>query len=413
MFSPSVTGRAAVLLLALALLAACGGGAGPQPGSSPSPAAAGNVLGVIVDAGPPGSGYNVNRLYTTVKVCQPDGGLCKLIDHVLVDTGSTGFRLLSSALGSAVGLRRILGNAGLPLLNCVQFVDATYAWGPVVTADLMLGGETAPAMPIQIIADREFDTAPSSCAAGGTAITDVKSLGANGILGLGLFKEDCGSGCSGNVHNGFYYTCTDPSCAASTGAIAALSQQVKNPVSSFASDNNGVIIELPPVSAPGLSSLTGSLIFGVGTQLNNQMAPGSAVLFGDAWGYVSTLLTGTNQPNNFGRSFFDTGSNGLFFDSATIQRCAQSQDFYCPASALALSATLVGTNAAKALVGLAISDATPLFTDVSKSAFPGLAGPIGESSIFDFGLPFFYGRRVAIGIAGRSSSLGTGPYYAF
>ncbi len=413
MFGPNVMGRVVALLLALVLLTACGGGSGSQPASTPSPAAAGNVLGVIVDAGPSGAGYNVNRLYTTVKVCQPDGGLCKVIDHVLVDTGSTGLRLLSSALGSSVGLPRILGKAGLPLLNCAQFVDATYAWGPVVTSDLILGGQAALLVPIQIIADREFDTAPGSCAAGGTAITDVKSLGANGILGLGLFKEDCGSGCGSNVHNGFYYTCTDPSCAATTGAIAALSQQVRNPVSSFASDNNGVVIELPPVGAAGLSNLTGSLIFGVGTQSNNQMAPGSVVLFGDAWGYVSTLLGGTNQPNNFARSFFDTGSNGLFFDSATIQLCAQSQDFYCPASTLALSATLVGANAAKASVGLAISDATPLFTDGSKSAFPGLAGPIGESSIFDFGLPFFYGRRVAIGLAGRSSSLGTGPYYAF
>ncbi len=368
---------------------------------------------MVVDAGPPGSGYNVNRLYTTVKVCQPDTGLCRVIDHVLVDTGSTGLRLLSSALGSSLSLRRVVGSAGLPLLNCAQFVDATYAWGPVGVADIVLGSATAPAVPFQIIADREFAIAPNSCAGGGTALTDSKSLGANGILGLGMFRQDCGSLCSVNVHNGVYFTCTDAGCTATMGATASLSQQVKNPVSGFATDNNGIVIELPPVSASGVSSLSGSLFLGVGTRPNNQMTPGSAVLFGDAWGYVTTLLAGTNRPNSFVRSFFDTGSNGVFFDSATIPVCAQSKDFYCPVSTLGLSATSIGTNAAKVVIALAISDATPLFSDTSRAAFAGLAGPVGETSTFDFGLPFFFGRRVAIGMDGSSSPLGTGPYYAF
>jgi hypothetical protein len=36
-----------------------------------------------------------------------------------------------------------------------------------------------------------------------------------------------------------------------------------------------------------------------------------------------------------------------------------------------------------------------------------------DASSFDWGLPFFYGRRVFIGIDGQASSLGTGPFYAF
>ena len=48
----------------------------------------------------------------------------------------------------------------------------------------------------------------------------------------------------------------------------ALASQVSNPVAAFAKDNNGVIVELPSASGPE-ASLSGSLIFGIGTRSNN------------------------------------------------------------------------------------------------------------------------------------------------
>jgi hypothetical protein len=50
----------------------------------------------------------------------------------------------------------------------------------------------------------------------------------------------------------------------------------------------------------------------------------------------------------------------------------------------------------------------------SVTAYPGLAGTNpASSSSFDWGLPFFYGRRVATAIEGAATSVGTGPYIAF
>jgi hypothetical protein len=420
MYCNKFLNRVLALALVATLLTACGGGGGSAPVPSapavPTTPEAANVSKLTVDAGPSGTGYNVNRLYTTVKVCNPGSTTqCQTIDHVLVDTGSFGVRLLSSAIDTTLNLKQSTGASGLPLLNCAQFVDLSFAWGPVVKVDVVLGGKTAASVPIQVIADPSFNSLAATCSSG-TAITNATILGANGILGIGLFKEDCGERCNNIVNNGSYYTCTTTSC---TGAkTTSLGQQVQNPVPRFLTDNNGVLIDLPTANSHGAPSLSGSLIFGIDTQSNNRWTSG-AVLTTNSVGYVTTLLAGQNLPNNFTNSFIDSGSNGLFFDSTTITKCGPSgAGFYCPTPPVNLSATLVGANgAASPEILFSIDKATDLFIGGVNHVLPTLAGDIGDipghPSTFDWGLPFFYGRRVFFGIEGQASTLGTGPFYAF
>ena len=413
--------RVLVLAWTVALLSACGGGGGaasadtstknpPTLNNQPSVPAVRNLLSVTVDAGPAGTGGNVNRLYANVTVCFP-GSItrCQTIDHVLVDTGSAGLRLLSSVMAPALNLNRLTSTSGQPLLNCAQFVDNSFAWGPVAIADVVLAGRSAASVPIQVMADPAFNSLVDTCSVGGTAITTAAILGANGILGLGLFKEDCGAGCEVTTANGFYYTCTDPGCAAVTGARVSRAQQVKNPVPLFAADNNGVMIDLPSVSSDGAAALTGALIFGIGTQSNNQFTPG-AVLTTGSTGYISTSFAG----RNFSNSFLDTGSNAYFFDSTTLPTCAgSSAGFYCPSARTSLSATLSGLNGVVVPMTFEVDNALALFAGSSRTALPTLSGPIGRGRTFDWGLPFFYGRRVLMGIEGQPSPLGAGPFYAF
>jgi hypothetical protein len=49
------------------------------------------------------------------------------------------------------------------------------------------------------------------------------------------------------------------------------------------------------------------------------------------------------------------------------------------------------------------------------SVFPELAGtlPAGNAGSFDYGLAFFYGKRIAVAVEGSKTSVGTGPYIAF
>jgi len=51
-----------------------------------------------------------------------------------------------------------------------------------------------------------------------------------------------------------------------------------------------------------------------------------------------------------------------------------------------------------------LNSSNNVFSDIGGSA-PDL--------LFDWGLPFFLGRNIFVGLEGRGSSLGTGPYWAY
>jgi hypothetical protein len=376
----------------------------PQCGSSSSTPAgpAQNVQPVVVNAGP--TGHYFNGAFTSVTICvpgQPTG--CQTINGVLVDTGSTGLRVLSSAL--TLSLPQQTGSNGAPIVECAQFLDG-FTWGPVQMADLTLAGEQARSLPIQVIDDHTFPNIPTSCSSSGTAEDSLDKLAANAILGVGLFKQDCGLACSfvGSSNPGLYYACPSSGCQP---AAVALANQVQNPVPLFSGDNNGVLIQLPAVPAGGTVSVTGSLVYGIGTQSNNAL--GSAkVLTVDASGNITTVFNGQSYPS----SFIDSGSNGIYFlDAATsgLPICPDSADFYCPPTLQSLSATNRGANGVAAPVLFNVGNADML--DARFSAFNEIAGP--NPGGFDFGLGFFFGRSVFTAVEGQSTPGGAGPYFAF
>ncbi len=384
----------------------CGGGNSLGPGPAP-PAPAANVQSVVVSAGP--GNENVNTLYTTITVCVPGTTTCQTIDNIQVDTGSFGLRLLAPALTLSLPVTTAAnGNA---LVECTQFVDG-YSWGPVALVEVQIAGETASSLPVQLIGDPRYPTVASDCAGAGLPPEDtIEQFGANGILGIGPFAQDCGSYCVTNIPTpvAVYDSCTPSACV---GTKVALASQVQNPVTLFTADNNGTIISFPSVPAGGAASPTGSLIFGIDTQSNNKSGTETVLTLASTGPYAGLLTTVFNGQTLNG-SFIDSGSNGTFFTDPNVTACTNSgfTDFYCPASTLSFQATLQGANGTSITENFSVANAEML--DAAFTAFPGLAGPNKTQGSFDWGLPFFFGRRVATAIEGSTTTVGTGPYIAF
>ncbi len=408
------------------MLTACGGGAG---GSSSNPVAVSlppsaasiydsNVTTIDVKSGPSG---NVNIPYVTINVCTSGGIVgssnCKPIDNVLLDTGSTGLRLFATQLSAApaLALPPQTVNGSSPLSECANFLNNN-AWGSVKLADVVIAKERALSVPIQLMDANDVGAGncwdpsqgpPLFITASDQTKANTQILGANGILGLGLFVNDGQS----------YFDCTQSASPCQTINLASV-KQVQNPVSFFAVNNNGVVLQLPSLAPSGAaSSAQGYLTFGVGTQPNNRL--GSAnVLRVNQFGQFNTVYGGNSLPG----SILDSGSNGLYFDDAALSayRCsASATGFYCPPTTRNLSATIqLGGTGGNVNVGFSIANTDQLFAPngvrSGNYAFNSLGGSFGGSG-FDWGLPFFFGRSVYTVIENASVSgvAFRGPWNAF
>ncbi len=400
--------------------------------TAPAVPTATNVVALVVDQGPVGTN-ELNPLYVTVKVCAPGSStVCQTIDDVRVDTGSTGLRIFASQLNPAVaaGLKPALarGDAGPPTAECALFGSGDI-WGAVKRADVHMGGEVAPNIPIQVIGDPDFPLAnavddngaapdfTSECLTNdqkdaGLNISTPTRLGANGLLGVSSFVAGCDVSCEGNrcstTCGKSYWGCDKHECQ----VVQLPTDILVNPIAFFARDSNGLIITLPSVPPEGCPRAWGTLTFGISTAANNALAA-SATVIPLVDGYISTTFNNTVLK----KSFIDTGSNGNYFPapSSLLPPCRGSAGFYCPKATANLKAVM------SALTGPPLSVDVPFVVYpvenllMEVSATPGLAGGMVDSfpNSFDWGLPFFFGRTVYVGFDYAKIGNYTGPLTAF
>ena len=463
----------ALIVTPLVILAGCGGsGTSSKPPPPPPPpppnqviATPGppNVESLVVDQGPGAlTSPAVNTAFVTVTVCIHGTNTCQNIDHIEVDTGSSGLRILAGATTvnpagtfslalPAVADPKTAGNV---LAECLQFADG-FSWGSVNRADIKLpvSGETAANVIVQVIGAA---SAGDPSKANPTCVpppplnanpcmgreNTVPCFGANGILGVGPFVNDCFSTgncdpqpqvCSGALcypgSSATYYTCTAAaSCKEVAAGTVTKDLQLPNPAVLFATDKNGVIVELPAVGDTGEAApVNGSLVFGIGTRGNNALgsatklpmcpgtspAPSGCTLNGAVLaGTITANLNGTNYPE----SYLDSGSNANFFPTNSNSCPSPNQGFLCPGSTTSENATLTGTDGTQATADFNVANANSLFSanNGMNVAFSNLAGSNYSASLgnysLDLGLSFFYGHNVFTGFENPNV---TAPYFAY
>jgi hypothetical protein len=389
-----------------------------------------NVAAVTVNGGPVPNQIYPNAAFTSVTICSPGSATaCQTVDGVLVDTGSYGLRIIQSQIPQLKLPTFVDGNGGI-LQNCASNLDGSYLWGTVSQADFYIADEstilTSP-LNIQVIGSAAA-VVPDGCANGGTALNTPQLLGANGILGIGPEPTDCtlagANLCDGSQQStppNLYYTCLSTGCtAADSPVIAPALEQVTNPVafltntSNFSSDNNGVILQLPSVSGAE-SSVTGTLIFGIATSSGNNSLGNATVLTLNHYDNFKTVFGG----QTFTNSFFDSGSNAVFFPDS-LPTCSDNTKYFCPASLTTLSAQLEGETQGQTTVNFSVDNADSLLSNTTDTVFSTLAGPDPSClagnipCTFDWGLPFFYGRSVFTSVDGKIvSGAPTTPWFAY
>jgi len=417
------------LSLSALLIALVGCSSAQLSGGPPPPPPVGNVATISVNGGPlAGTQFAYgNGAFTSVTICVPGSTTqCQTIDGILVDTGSYGLRIEASVL--TLSLPQQKDSSNNPIVECGEF-GSGFTWGPVQTADFTIAGESAKSLPIQVMGSPSFpDTdagGATTCAsnnggAGTTAdLNSVQSLGANGILGVGNFAEDCGTACtqSGASNPGIYNSC--PTASTCVSANEPVASQVVNPVVMFSTDKNGVVIELPAVANGETTTVNGSLIFGIGTESNNGLGNAKILDVDTSAGNFTTVF----NANSFGgdEGFLDSGSEALFFLNAATTGLPACPDpgftqLYCPATNANLSATNEGfSNGNSSTVDFTVGNAEALInsSDNAISILGGEGVATNNALFFDWGLPFFYGTNVFVAIDGATTPGGPGPYVAY
>jgi hypothetical protein len=345
---------------------------------------------------------NINTPFVSVTIC--GASKCETIDNIILDTGSDGLRILSSALkGLQLKQETIQGDQ---LLGECSFFGSGYTWGGIYSAEVKLtpdkypkSGHTLGSLPIQIIDQTFPDDISSYC--GNRAIKDNKlntasTLYGNGILGVGNRVADGGT----------YFACSNNGCSEKTTSVP-LEKQVKNPVAMLKSDNNGVIVSLP-ANSNGNAKKTGKLTLGIGTQSNNKLEGEVFLPFLDQ----SSREFQIKIPGlpSITRGFLDSGTNFFGFNGGDMTKPSGS-DFYCPAGTKNfLPTTWGGKDIDPPNVGQ--------FSVACKNEgennliFDKLGGPSSRNNLITFGLPFFFGRDVFTAIGEKTPSCSVG-YVAF
>ncbi len=364
------------ILAILLSLSGCGGSSSSP--STPAPSCTGGTPQGLSDTASPLPVYEstcagtVNIPVVTLHICVPDTSTCQDVPNILVDFGSTGLRL-SHTLPIAGELpQEQIG--GQPLYECYYF-ESGYNYGPVVTATVTLDGRSVP-VPVQI--SNSSLSAPCGNIVSPTSPSAPFQPYYNGILGVLFPRYD-------NLDSSAIYLEGSQSSVVSPSQ----SETVQNPVYHLPTDSNdGVLLTISTKVSPnqGSPGFTGSLSFGAPTTGTNLQT--------DSNGMINATYN-VNETSFPKEAFFDTGSNGFFFDNSLIPQCTGNDSgFFCGNASSQTVTFSSPTSSSSSKFTFSIVSAQTLFA-TGNTVFSTLGG--FQSDLFDAGFPaFLYGHNIGL-----------------
>ena len=353
----------------------------------------------------------VNSSIASITVCATGTSNCKVVNGMAVNTGSSGLQVWASQLA---GLGITPNTDGGSQIGECFFAGTGVFWGAVSTADVKIAGEPTITVPIHVMDDiNAFAPAPSACTEGYDLILPISQGGINGVLGVGQAPYDLHAVL---FHHYAYFACSAGDC--SLLGNPSKDDIVPNPVSMFPVDNNGVVLSLPAIPASGQKTVNGTLYFGIGTESNNQ--PGQVTTYRansdtstEDYLSINTIYQDISGQDISGPGFFDSGGPAYFF-SSSIPLCSNGV-YYCPPKTLLEHAKNESVDgSASGTVNFQVANFDKF--NPNKAAFNNFGLNFDGDTTYKgmlWGLPFFFGRTVYLGIDGSPSPLGTGPYIAY
>ncbi len=393
------------LCLLFTIIISCNNG-----GSSTANTAHDNVTSIIVDSGYNESGSNIP--YVTVTICKPGTLQCQVLDHVILDTGSTGFKIDQSQL--TLNDLPIITYSDLPLYECALY-GAGYLFGSLAYADIKLSGETAINIPIEIINDGSQDGVPTSCS-NGVSFVDLSALGAKAIIGINVISNP------NNTYFPLVYTSSNQESYSLIADPNTIPVKLNvNPIAAFIADNNGAILQLPFVDNTSNTPIDGTLTFGLNTQADNIVSESIYKLLGspNQIDYIGAFIADSGELVT--QAIFDSGTPVLAFYSTVINQCPESGDmagYYCPDNGVQLWTSIL-TNYSSGVV-VPINELIESYAFSEKFSVVPFLGYMMDASenLTIYGLPAFFGRSIYLGFEGNSTDrvntpLGMAPAWGF
>ena len=349
-----------------------------------------------------------NRPLLTVSVCpqQPEAGSkgCVEVPDVLLDTGSTGLLLRRSALKGLDGLKP---DDEYPYAHCSRF-SMTAAFGAVTRAWVGLG-ERYTAAPIAVgLLDGHGGGPPAGCRPYADYNPDnFTSLpaGINGILGVGPSPRDCsihpGGLCPTADDEAMYYRrVPDAEGLRWQGVRVPPEYELSNPVAALpAGFNDGIVVRIDAPDSTALQAGVGSgtLLLGVERwrdRLFGQQTP-RVPLVRATWPLAAII----RKPGELDRTCIqlDTGCSGI--SSPTSYKSMPAHADPGSVRQLPMFCVVPGANPT--------FNYGPFMIDVADCESPAidacqlhrLATSFDDDDLLLLGMPFFYGRTIAFGLA--------------